>query len=57
MAACVQVMRSIPVAGPVSLFDFCIGILIMGIVIMYLVNVARRPYVGDRGSRKGKGER
>lgn len=54
MAACVQVMRSIPVAGPVSLFDFCIGILIMGIVIMYLVNVARRPYVGDRGSRKGK---
>lgn len=49
MGDVVKVMQSIYIfessVGKVSLFNFLIVIAVMSIVITYLINVARRPYV------------
>ena len=55
----VGVFRRIYIFENVSLFDFLICVAVMGIVIVYLLNVARRPGVERLSSerrRKAKEE-
>lgn len=39
----VKAMQDINLFAQVSLFDFCVALSVMSIVITYLVNVAKRP--------------
>ncbi len=45
MKSFVSILQNVKIAGDVSLFHFLIGVAILSIVIVYLINVAKRPTV------------
>lgn len=45
MRGVVNVMQDIKLFANVSLFDFLIALAVMSIVIVYLLNIAKRPYI------------
>ena len=50
----VGVFRRIYIFENVSLFDFLICVAVMGIVIVYLLNVARRPGIESISSERAR---
>lgn len=56
MRGVVEAMKSIKLFANVSLFDFSIVLAVMSIVIVYLINIAKRPSVEtSRQERYRKG--
>lgn len=53
IAGVIDTMQEIKLFAGVSLFNFCVAVTIMTIVITYLVNVAKRPY-SESGSEASK---
>lgn len=57
MKSFVSFLQNIKIAGDVSLFHFLIGVAILSIVIVYLINIAKRPTVETTSQaqrRRGK---
>lgn len=48
----IGVMRSMQLVSGVSLFTFCIAIAVLGIVITFLLPVARNPQITTRSRRE-----
>lgn len=53
----VDLMKNINLFSSVSLFDFCIVLFVMTVVITYLVNVAKSPDVMSAGEEARLAER